>query len=102
MIRNIQRGIGRRITGKSSWNPTGLENRLTHVDRGLANTSIGQFQIDFENSAPGLNLKRRLSDQAVVMDVLGYAAKAIAAHLGLAAVGVEHAHAGVGSFSGAN
>ena len=40
----------------------------------------------------------RLGGNAVVVDILGHAADAVAAHLAFAAVGVEHPHPGVGPF----
>ena len=42
----------------------------------------------------------RFSADAVIVDELGHAANAVAAHLRFAAVGVEHAHAGVGRSDG--
>ena len=41
-----------------------------------------------------------LASQAVVVDVLGDATDAVAAHLRLGAVGIEHLHPGVGRLGG--
>ena len=51
---------------------------------------------------PGLDAQRVVGRQAVVVDELGDAADAVAAHLRLAAVGVEHAHLRVGDLGGAD
>ena len=43
-----------------------------------------------------------LAADAMVVDILGHAADAVAAHLRLGAVGVEHPHPGVGHLAGAD
>ena len=54
------------------------------------------FNSSVQHPAGGLDLQRVAAADAVVVDVLGDAADAVAAHLGGRAVGVEHPHLGVG------
>src|SRR5262249_35867644 len=68
----------------------------------LPHAVAGDLQHERQHAAAGLDLQHRLAGDAVVVDVLGDAAHAVAAHLRLAAVGVEHAHAGVAALGPAD
>src|SRR5262249_43629972 len=66
----------------------------------LAHLAAGHLQFQGQHAAAGLDGQHRLAGDAVVVDELGYTADPISAHLRLAAVGVEHAHARVGPLRG--
>src|SRR5262249_54438085 len=53
-----------------------------------------------EEAAAGLYGQRRFRSDAMIMDELAETAQAVAAHLRLAAVGVEHPHARIGPLRG--
>jgi hypothetical protein len=73
-----------------------------HVDPDLRHPPLFGEDLEREDAAAGLDAQFLLPRDAVVVDVLGHAADAVAAHFRLAAVGIEHPHAGVGSFAGAD
>ena len=58
------------------------------------------FEVEREDAAAGLDRQLLLGGDAVVVDVLGDAADAVAAHLAFGAVGVEHPHPGIGPLGG--
>src|SRR4029079_4870022 len=74
-----------------------FEYRLAHVNADAHRLAALRLDFKRENTSPGLDGQRRLRGNAVIVDVLGDATDAVAAHLRLAAVRVEHAHAGVGA-----
>ena len=80
-----------------------FEPWAAHVDRGAVDASVAaELDGDREHAGAGLDADDVAGGESVVPDVLGHAAHAVAAHLGLAAVGIEHPHAGVGDFRGAD
>ena len=60
------------------------------------------IEFERENAAAGFDRERRLLRDAMIVNEFRDTTDAVAAHLALAAVGVEHAHAGVGFFRWAN
>ena len=58
------------------------------------------LEVQGQHAPPGLDGDAVLPRQAVVVEVLGHAPDAVAAHLALGAVGIEHPHPGVGPFRG--
>ena len=70
-----------------------VEDRLAHVD-------FHQFTDDPrpDDTGAGFHFKRSLGRDAVIVDVFGEAADAVAAHLHLAAVGVINLHLEIGDF----
>jgi hypothetical protein len=77
-----------------------VEDRFAHVDGDLLDLAIGEVQGEGEDSAAGFDGHGVVLGEAVVVGVLGDAADAVAAHLALAAIGVEHAHADIGVVGG--
>ena len=105
---DFQRGIDHRIAGQSrvagkgGGNSGRLEDRLAHVDADAPHAAVGNFQFQVKTPRPVSILSGERRADAVVVNVLGHAADAVAAHFGLRAVGVEHPHPGVGHFAGAD
>src|SRR5262249_40279617 len=58
--------------------------------------AVLDFRLQDQDAAAGLERDAVLAGVAMVVEELGDTADAVAAHLGLAAVGVVHAHARVG------
>jgi hypothetical protein len=80
----------------------GLQDRLAHIDADRLDLAAGEVEVQRQHAAAGLDLQRVVARQAAVVDELGDAADAVAAHLRLAAVGVEHAHLRVGDLGAAD
>ena len=68
----------------------------------MVDFAVRDRQTQFEDAAGRFDSQRFFFGDAVVVDVFRHATNAVAAHLGLAAVGVEHPHAGVGDRGGMN
>ena len=99
---DFERRVDRRIAGERRGNLAAGEDRLAHVDADALDLAGAEFEVE-----RGTACRRRRSaagrgGDAVVVDVLGDAADAVAAHFGLGAVGVEHPHLGVGAVDGAD
>ena len=54
------------------------------------------LEVEREDAPAGLDRHLFFAGQAMIVEVLGDAADAVAAHLAFGAVGVEHPHPGVG------
>ena len=67
-----------------------------HVDGDAHHVAALDLGLDDLYARIGLDAERDLADQAAIVDELGEATDAIAAHLGEAAVGVEDPHAAIG------
>src|SRR5262245_18299192 len=70
-----------------------FQPRLTHFHTDLFNHPMAGKELQFEHARQGLNLDGGLLRHATVIDILGQATNAVAAHLRLTPVRVEHAHA---------
>src|SRR5439155_25556809 len=90
LVHNAGACQGRRDLGR-------LQDRLAHVHADALYLALFDLQVKRQDAAARFDRQPRLGGDAVVVDVLGHAADAVAAHLRFAAVGVEHAHAGVGA-----
>ena len=90
------------IAGQGGGDSLGRQDRLAHIDAHPPDHAVADFQFDRQHAAAGLDPQRRILAQPVVVDVLGDAADAVAAHFRLGAVGVEHPHPGVGPLAGTN
>ena len=64
--------------------------------------SAFERKVQFFKSAERFNGKCSFSGEALFIYQLGGAAQCVAAHFGLAAVGIEHAHTEVGLLGGTN
>lgn len=76
--------------------PFAVEDGLAHVDGGFGEFSAASGVGDFECAAAGLDPHGVLADSQAIVGELCDASDAVAAHLRLGSVGVEHAHADVG------
>ena len=75
--------------------------RAAHLDGHGANAPRLDVQVAGEHAGAGLDAQGGAAQRRVgLVEQLGDAADAVAAHLGLAAVGVEHAHARVAHLAG--
>ncbi len=74
--------------------------RPPHVHRRADHRARAQRQLDREHPRPGLHPHRRCAHASALEGQLGQAADAVAAHLRLRSVGVEHRHAAVGAARG--
>ena len=75
--------------------------RAPHLLGDVAHRAAGDVQRARQHAGAGLDVQRRAAQGRVgLVQHLGHAAQAVAAHLGLAAVGVEHAHARVAAGAG--
>ena len=92
----------RGIAGEGGGNFRAFENRFPHVDPHAIGATVDDLELEGQDAATGLDLQFRLAGDAVVVDVLGHAADAIAAHFGFTPVGIEHPHAGIGDLGGAD
>ncbi len=74
-----------------------VQDRLIHVDRHLLNLAAAvDCQRQRQHPPAGLDAHRVVLGQAMVKRIFRDAPHPVAAHLPLAAIGVEHAHADVG------
>ena len=85
----------RGVAGEGGGNFRAFENRFPHVDPHAIGATVDDLELEGQDAATGLDLQFRLAGDAVVVDVLGHAADAIAAHFGFTPVGIEHPHAAV-------
>src|SRR5207253_2443422 len=81
-----QQHVDRRSAGELRGDALAREDRLAHVDAHLADLAGIDLHLQREHAAAGLDLQHRLLHDAVIVDILGQAADAVAAHLGFAAV----------------
>ena len=79
-----------------------FEDRFAHVDLNAADLIAGDFELEAEDAVARLDSQCLVAADAVIVDILGDAANAVAAHFGLGAVGVKHPHPCVGHGAGAN
>ena len=85
------------VRGAGHRNLAAEQARRAHLDRdGLGGAAA--LDVAHEAARAGVDRDRVLVDAAAVVEVLRDAADAVAAHLGFAAVGVEHAHACIGAW----
>src|SRR6266508_2662875 len=75
---------------------------LTHLHTDLVHDRTARKQLQLQHTRQGLDLDSGVLRHAVVVHILGQATNAVAAHLRLTAVGVEHAHAEIGLGRGKN
>ncbi len=92
--------INGRVARQERRNPLRVENGRAHVDPNPLNSPPGNFEVEREDSPAGLDGHLLLAGQAMIVQIFGDAADAVAAHLAFRAVGVEHPHPGIGSFRG--
>ena len=79
------------------------QDRLAHVDADRGRRCHAATFSSSVQTRPADSIRSGLRRaDAVVVDVLGDAADAVAAHFGVGAVGVEHPHLGVGPLGGAD
>ncbi len=79
----------------------GLEAWRAHVDGdGVGEAVEAGVDLYGLNAAEGFDTYGVAADEAVVVDIFCDATYAVAAHLGLGAVGIEYAHAAVGAIAG--
>ena len=90
-------GLPGRVVGMASGSKMGVP-MLTRTWAAWPSGPV--CEVEGEDAPAGLDGDLGAAGDAVVVDVLGDAADAVAAHLAFGAVGVEHAHAGVGPFGG--
>lgn len=95
------RKIDHLVTSERCRDVRRCEDRRSHVDADFGNFAIlAGEHLQREDAATRFNFEFRFLSDAVVVNILGDTADAVAAHFRFAAISVEHSHARVGSFGG--
>ena len=82
--------------------PLRLQNGSAHIDSRSGDAPPIDEQPGHADTGPGFHFDDAIGNEAVLEGVPGHAAGGVAAHLGLGAVRIEHAHANVGLIRGKN
>ncbi len=70
--------------------------RGTHIDRNRLHHPVGDVQVKHLYTGEGLKSDDSLVGQTAFVNILADTARGVAAHLGLRAIGIEHAHTEIG------
>ena len=102
-----QRPVNEILAGPAHRDILGSEAGFAHVHRHRLHFSAGDMKPERQNTRQRLDTDLLLIRMPVVVDVLAYAADAVAAHFGLRAVRIEHPHpkirlAGIGGRANEN
>src|SRR5262249_15109204 len=79
-----------------------FQSRLTHLYPHFFDHSTAGEELQRQHAGNGLDLDSSVRRHAMVIDILGQTPNAVAAHLRLAAVSIEHAHTEIRAGRGQN
>jgi hypothetical protein len=88
--------VRRRVSGQRRRNLTARENWLAHVHSNAIYVASFEHQLELKRSPRRHDVERLATSDALVVYIFGHAADAVAAHLRVRAVGVEHPHLSIG------
>jgi len=80
--------VGRDLASEQSW--------LAHIDGDLIDHTLGDFEVQIENTGTGFDFELGFRGDFGIMHELGNTSDPVATHFRFAAVGIEHAHFGIG------
>ena len=69
---------------------------LAHIDGDLIDHTLGDLEVQIENTGTGFDFELGFRGDFGIMHELGNTSDSVATHFRFAAVGVEHAHFGIG------
>ena len=73
-----------------------IQLRSAHLDRHRFGLTVACVDPAFQQSCPSVDAQHRTAQRGIpLVEELGHAADAVATHLSLAPVGVDHPHAGI-------